>query len=142
MSDDRSFEIGDKKFKLNKMDVFKQAHVVRRLAPILADLIPVAGKLSKMSPEQMDGSQYEALAPIMLGISKLSDSDFDMVLKTLLACVEYQASGVWARVATEGGGLMFHDMELPLLLQIAGRAFMYNLKGFFFALQSTSGGQK
>lgn len=143
MSDDRSFEIGEKKFKLNKMDVFKQAHTVRRLAPILAEMIPVANKLSSLKADQeMGAEQYESLVPLMNGIAKLSDADFELVLKNLLGCVELQHMGSWSRVATEGGGIMFSDMELPLLLQIAARAFMYNMKGFFFAMPQVSGGQK
>jgi hypothetical protein len=74
------------------------------------------------------------VSPIMMGLSKLSDQDSEFVLFGLLASVEVQqAAGNWARVATPTM-VMIQDLELPQLLQIAGRAFMYNLSGFFGAL--------
>ena len=132
---DRDFEIGARKFKLNKMDPFKQFHVARRMGPILGELVPLAGKLR----QGIDENQYEALVPIINGISKLSDNDATMVLTTLLSCVEVQNPGVlgWARVAVDGQ-LMFQDLDLPILLQIASRAFAYNLKGFFGGLPQAS----
>lgn len=142
MSSERDFEVGTRRFKLNKIDAFKQFHIARRLAPILGDLIPIAHKLSKLSKEQMEDDQFESIAPIMTGISKLSDEDANKVLLGLCSAAEmYQpVSNSWARVATESAGIMFHDLELNELLQIAGRAFMYNMSGFFKLLPQTSHG--
>jgi hypothetical protein len=135
MTSERDFEVGNRKFKLNKIDAFKQFHIVRRIGPILSELIPVAQKLSKLSAEQMNESQFESIAPILTGISKLSDEDANKVLLGLCSAVEMfqPASNSWSRVATDAG-LMFHDLEFPTLLQIAGRAFQYNMAGFFAAL--------
>ncbi len=70
----------------------------------------------------------------MTGLSKLSDADAEFVLYGLLAAAEVQQqAGNWAQVST-GSMLMIQDLELPMLLQIAGRAFMFNLSGFFSAL--------
>jgi hypothetical protein len=61
-----------------------------------------------------------------------------LVLFGLLASVEVQqAAGNWARVSSNSM-LMIQDIELPILLQIAGRAFMFNLAGFFGALPHQS----
>jgi|SRR5665213_626046 len=138
---ERDFEVGTRKFKLNKIDAFKQFHIVRRLAPILGDLLPVAHKLSKVSPDQMGEDQFQALSPIMVGISKLSDEDANRVLLGLCSAVEMQQmpAGNWARVATDAG-LMFQDLELSVLLQVAAKAFMYNLSGFFAVLPQVSHG--
>lgn len=133
---DRDFEIGSRKFKLNKLDPFKQFHILRRLTPILSDLIPVAQKLSNGSstPEQ----QFESLVPIMNGISKLSDEDANRVLFGLLSSVEMQQShGNWAKLSSDTQ-LMFQDIELPVLMQCAGRAFGFNLKGFLDGLPQAS----
>lgn len=137
---ERDFAIGERKFKLNKIDAFKQFHIVRRIGPILGDLIPIANKLSKMSDDQRQENMFEAITPIMIGISKLSDEDSNKVLLGLLASVEMQqGAGNWARVATSDQ-LMFSDLDLPLMLQIAGRAFQFNLSGFFAVLPQTSHG--
>jgi hypothetical protein len=144
---DRDFEIGTRKFKLNKIDAFKQFHVVRRLGPILGDIIPVAQKLKGLNSEnQSQDEMFDAIAkisqPILIGLSKLSDADSNMVLISLCSAVEMQQSmGNWARVATDAG-LMFQDLDLPTLLQIAGRAFIYNLSGFFAAAPQVSHGGK
>lgn len=142
---ERDFEIGPRKFKLNKIDTFKQFHIVRRLAPILGDLIPVIMKLkgSGINPDALTDDQMGMFAPIMAGIAKLSDADANLVLLGLCSSVEMQQMpiGNWARVATDAG-LMFQDLTLPLLFQIAGRALQFNLSGFFELHQQASLGGK
>lgn len=134
---DRDFSIGALKFKVNKLDVFKQFHIMRKMTPILADLMPVARKLAQTSIP--GDEQFEALVPIMNGISKLSDTEASNVLLGLLSCIEVQqAQGNWAKVATDNH-LLFQDFELPLLMQLAGRAFAFNLKGFLAGLPQASG---
>lgn len=133
---DRDFEIGSIKFKMNKLDPFKQFHILRRLSPLLSDLMPVASKLAGPNAKMED--QFEAFIPIFNGISKLSDEDANRVLLGLLSSVEMQqSSGNWARIASDSN-LMFQDLELQVLLQIAGRAFGYNLKGFLAGLPQAS----
>jgi hypothetical protein len=138
----RDFEIGSRKFKLNKLDAMKQFHIARRVGPILADLLPSMGALKKtVSVADAEGDKLEGLAkalmPIMVGLSKLSDEDSQYVLFGLLASVEVQQSaGNWAKVSTESM-LMINDIELPQLLQIAGRAFAYNLGGFTAGLPAS-----
>lgn len=139
------FEIGGRKFKAGKINAFKQFHLVRRIAPILADLLPSIKEFQKLFNTKTEKSQdekFEELAllasPLLKGFSKLSDEDSDKVLFGLLSCVEMLGPGnVWARVATENM-LMIQDLELPALLQIAGRAFIFNLSGFFAVLPSVS----
>jgi len=46
---------------------------------------------------------------------------------------EFSGSTVWAKVATDSA-IMMQDIELPILLQVAGKALMYNLSGFFGSL--------
>lgn len=134
------FEIGEKKFKLSKINAFKQFHIVRRIAPILADLLPAMKDVQKVNGKK-DLSEAEKFdefaklaAPLMTGLSKLSDSDANLVLYGLLSSAEVkQEAGNWAKVSTDSM-LMMQDLELPVLLQVAGRAFMFNLSGFFAAL--------
>lgn len=141
---DRDFEIGPRKFKLSKLDPFKQFHIVRRVGPILSDLLPTMKNVGELkgAESMSETEKLEKIAafagPIMQGLSKLSDADADFVMVGLLASVEVQqAGGNWARVA-HNGMIMIQDLELPQLLQIAGRAFMFNLSGFFGALPHKS----
>lgn len=138
---DRDFEIGGKKFKLNKIDAFSQFHIVRRVGPILSELLPAMKDAAKLG-DKTDGLSLDEkldsigkfVEPIMSGLSKLSNADADYVLFGLLSSVEIQqAAGNWARVATKEM-LMMQNLELPVLLNLAGRAFMFNHSGFFAAL--------
>ncbi len=138
---DRDFEIGQRKFKLNKIDAFKQFHIVRRIGPLLADLLPAmksaqgVKNLDTLSESEKLDQIAGFAGPVMTGLSKLSDQDADFVLIGLLSSVEVQQQGGnWARIA-QNGMVMIQDFDLPILLQIAGRAFMFNIAGFFNTLQ-------
>jgi hypothetical protein len=138
---ERDFNLGGREFRLSKLDPFKQFHIARRVAPIMSDLLPAFQKaarkgltteesISKLSEDQKMEAVAEIAGPVMDGLSKLTDADSDFVLRGLLASVQMkQATGNWAAVATQEM-LMIQDMELPVLLQIAGRAFMFNLGNF------------
>ncbi len=105
---EKDFQIGSLEFKLSKIHAFKQFHIVRRIAPILSDLAPMAVKISKRkSSEEMTEEQI----------------------------------GNWAKLANETG-MMFDNLELPIMLQVAGRAFMYNLSSFFAVLPQASPGRE
>lgn len=131
------FYIGGKSFTVNKLNAIQQYHVVRRMGPILSDLIPVIVKLSKEKTENNSDAQLEQVAefatPIMNGLSKLSDKDAEFVLFSLLSCVQIKDSDHWFYVSKDGM-LMYKNLELPILLQLAGHAFMFNLSGFFDSL--------
>jgi hypothetical protein len=142
---ERDFEVNGRKFKLSKLDAFKQFHVVRRLGPILGDIIPVAKELKNLDAAKLnEEQQFDAIAklaqPIMSGLSRLSDADAEVVLNGLLSGVEVQHMGAWARIVRDGH-MMIQDMELPLLLQCAGRSFVYNLAGFFAIAPQASHGK-
>lgn len=136
---ERDFEFGGKKFKLNKVNAFKQFHIVRRIGPILTELLPAMKDIQKLQKEDISEAEkfdgmVQLAGPLMAGLSKLSDKDSEFVLYGLLASVEIQQdAGNWAKVSTESM-LMIQDLELPMLLQLAGRAFMYNLANFFAVL--------
>lgn len=147
---ERDFTIGSHRYKVGKIDAFKQFHIARRLGPMMGGIIPVAQKLEarfgKLKPEEMGKDQLDAIAeiaqPILVGFAKLSDEDANRVLLGLCSAVEMEqtSQGGWARVATDAG-LMFQNLELPELMQIAGRSFMYNIAGFFkLAPQVSHGG--
>jgi hypothetical protein len=135
---ERDFTIGLREFKLLKIDTFKQFHIARRLMPIMGDIMPLAKKLKDLEKEDLsEDAKFDAIAtlaqPIMNGIAKLSDEDANLVLLGLCSSVEMKQMpiGNWARVANDKAGLMFHDLELPELLQIAGRSFIFNIARFF-----------
>lgn len=134
---ERDFSIGNIKFKLNKLGIFKQFHLSRYILPIMGDIIPIASKISA----NKNADQFETLVPILTWMSKLPKKEAEEIFLTLLSCVEMQqAQGGWAYLANDTT-LMFQDLELPTLFQVAGRAFGYNLKGFLAASPLASSAQ-
>lgn len=142
---ERDFTIGGAEYKLSKINALKQFQIVRRMAPLLGELLPAikdVAKSQKKIDAMTEGDKMDEFAklaaPLMLGLGKLSDKDSEMVLFSLLSSVEIkQDKGNWARLANESG-LMFDTLELPVMLNAAGRAFMFNLGGFLDALQHSS----
>lgn len=136
---DNRFEFGNRKFSLTKLDAFKQFHIVRRMGPTLTEVLPELQKIAGIKdfdglPEDKKMEKLAKLAtPFMTGLSKLSDEDSNYVLHGLLGSVQMNANGAWVPVYSNGN-LMVADLELPALLNLAGRAFFYNLSGFFSAL--------
>lgn len=131
-----SFQIGDREFKVSKINAMKQYHIVRRVAPILSELLPIMKDLAKSAGKEMTQDEQldqaaKFVGPVMNGLSRLSDKDSEFVLYNLLSAVEIkQAEGNWARIVVNDS-LMFDNLSLPVMLQAAGRAFMFNMTGFF-----------
>lgn len=120
------FEVGGIKYKAGKLPAIKQFHIVRRCAPLLAGIT----------------DKDKALETIFNGIGTLKDEDVDYVLFGLLECVERDNNPHgWAKVST-GKSLMFQDIDLSIMLQIAAKAFQENYAGFLSAMPSISLGEK
>ncbi len=135
------FELAGREFQIGRMDLFKQFHVGRKVAPILArmaaagkDFMALSGTKDvgdeKLSEAEKLQATVALVQPIAEGLSELDDKDSEFVLMNLLAAVEIKQGDHWAKLATPTT-LMFQDMELPVLLQLAGRVFAENLGGFF-----------
>lgn len=148
---ERDFSVGGTDFKLGKIDAFKQFHIVRRLGPVLGDIFPVimkmkgkmkpkSGKDAKPSEEDTLKAMADLAGPFMNGMAKLSDEDADKVLLGLLSSVEIRQGQIWSRLANDAG-LMFDTMDFSTLMQVAGKAFAYNLAGFFAVAPQVSHGQ-
>ena len=129
------FDVAGLKIKVSRISAMKQYHIIRRLAPIMADLVPLATKFQNMTDSELSKDQSEAIAPILTGIGKMSDADSEYVLYGLLdACeVRQPEVGNWARMI-QGGVLMFQDLPITTLFQVAAVAFKVNLQGFISAL--------
>jgi hypothetical protein len=142
---ERDFTINGMNFKLNKIDVFKQFHIARRLSPIMGEIMAIAPKVKSLKEDMDEKEKFDAIAqlakPIMDGFSKLSDADANLVLLGLCSAVEIQQTNNWARISN-GEVLQFNMLELPVLLQVAARSFMYNVSGFFSIAPQTSHGGK
>jgi len=76
----------------------------------------------------------KALVPLTMAISKLSDDDANYVLFGLLASVQRKIDGGgWGNVSVEKS-LMYEDIDMGVMLQLAVASFKENLAGFIDAL--------
>lgn len=115
------FAINGVNYKASKLPAIKQFHIVRRVAPLLAGMT----------------DKDKALEGIMNGIGSLKDDDANYILFGLLSCVEREQVGHgWAKVSV-GESLMFQDIDLGVMFQIATKAFQENYGGFLEGLGST-----
>lgn len=121
------FQLNEKTYRVGKIDARKQFHIVRRLAPVLGELVPAV----------RSGGSADSVAAIASAVSKLSDADADYCIFGLLgAVVRKQDNGLgWGPVST-GESLMYDDITMPIMLQLAWKAMSFNMSGFFAALPS------
>lgn len=123
------FELKEQTYSVGKIDARSQFHIVRRLAPVLGEIAPAAanGKLGGM----------DALPPLANAIAKLSDADADYCLFGLLGVIKRkQPQGMgWGPVST-GNAIMYDDIDMAAMLQLAWKALEFNMSGFFAALPS------
>lgn len=117
-----TIEVGGHQYRVGRIDARKQFHVARRLAPLLAG----------MSDVPKNGSGFAAfLGPLTNALSLMSDEDVDYVLDACLGvCQRLQPNGHPAPVMTRAG-LMFEDIDMGQMIQLAVKVIQHNLGGFF-----------
>ena len=131
------FEIKGQKFSLKKVNALEQFHIARRLMPVLSEMLPGLGKLSKnmkdlekLTQEQQFDEISQAMSPAMNSLSKLNDKDSEYVLFGLLSCAQFHQAehNLWLNIADKSGIKV--PLEFPVLMQVAGRALMFNIGDF------------
>ena len=124
----QQIEINGAQYRVGKMDARRQFHVMRRLAPLLSTLGPVAaGGLDDPA----------ALAPMAAVLAGLSDEDVDYVLDTCLAVCQRQQGDAWAAIRVPNGKAslsMFADIDMAAELRLTAEAIKGNLGDFFAPL--------
>lgn len=124
MSDE--FELGGHKYRYSKIDARRQAHVARRLVPVVSSLADLT---------KVDGlSDLAALAPVAKAVASMPDADFDYVLDVCLSVTQREQAGGtgWAPIWSEGAKqIMFSDIDLAVMMQIVAKVIQGNLGNFF-----------
>lgn len=122
-------EVGGHNYRIGVIDARSQFHIVRRLAPLLGELAPIAARAEM--------SAMEALPPLAAALAKLSDEDADYCIFGLLKAVQREQVGGlgWGPVCA-GTAIAYQDITMPVMLQLAWHAASANLAGFFAALPS------
>jgi hypothetical protein len=121
-------EIEGHKYRTGKVDAFKQFHLVRKLMPLFSGL----GETFSQMPDKVgEGDFWHSLGPIAQAVSEMTQEDSEWCLKTCLGAVSVWNGQNWTPITTAGGQLMFDDMEMPTMLQLAFTVIQDNLGSFF-----------
>jgi hypothetical protein len=121
-------------YKTGKLPAFPdQFHITRKLAPALWAWGKVSADLSER-PDNESLSTVDAilsLGPVAEVIAKMSNEDSEYIIGVCLAvCSREQGTG-WAKVRAGNGKIMFDDIDVPVMMQLAAAVIRENMGGFF-----------
>ena len=139
------FKVNGLKFRAGKLDVFKQLHVSRKVAPVLPKLMPVFLELEKTAKTPAavidptgnavaGGVDLAALAsavePLAKVLAEMPDSDVEYVVNTCLSVVAINQANDWVDVLAPSGVLMFDTVDMPVMLQLVAKVIQDSLGPF------------
>lgn len=134
------FEIDRVEYRAAKLSVFDQLKVSRKLLPVLAGVVGDLQQLRDVS-EAGEGAIAKSLESLLPKIAQvaadMSDEDVNAILHPCLAVVSRRHEKGWTPVF-RSGELMFDDIGLMALLQIAGRVVGDSLGNFLPAAPAKS----
>jgi len=129
------FEIGSVKYRANKLNPFEQFAILRKLAPIFAAVASQAeaSVMAGLIGKGEGGADFtKLLPPVLQGLADLPEEDANAVLYGCLKAVQRESGPGYAPVVASGAQrLMFDDIDLPVMLQLAWKVLEFNLAGFF-----------
>lgn len=123
------FEYGGHQYNIGKLNGFQQLHVARRIAPILTGL---AGMAMASGGKKLEFAQ--AVEPMVLAVSKLSDEDTEMIIGTCLEVVSRKTGNKTMAPVFSSGTCMFDDLDMMGMLRLTAEVVKVNLGNIFGAL--------
>jgi hypothetical protein len=152
--------LGGHNYQVAKLDVMRQLHVARRLAPAVWALARSGGQVLKEAlpegvPMSMEnivkglksledgalmGAVIQAAGPLVDVFAHMSNADSEYIINECLSVCsrEVDNNGGWQVAYVEGSGFLFHDMQLPEMLQLVMVAIRHNLGNFTPALATSN----
>lgn len=131
-------------YRIGTLDCFKQFHVARRLAPLLASLAKASAEVPasiKEAPDTEENSAkwFETISgPLVDAFATMSDETADYITQTCLAVVQRDAGkGTWAPVLVRQK-LMYQDIDMATMVGLTIAVVQDNLAGFFSSGLATS----
>ena len=126
-------------YRANKLGVFEQLKVSRKLLPILAGLMADFSSIKAMLPAttKLDSGNLDKLEPVFNTLlpriadelSKLTEEDTNAIIHPCLAMVLRENGKQWTPVF-RSGELMFDDIDLFSMLLLVARVVADSLGNF------------
>ncbi|WP_414162884.1 phage tail assembly chaperone [Superficieibacter sp. BNK-5] len=125
------FEIKGVQYRTEKLSVFDQLKVSRKLLPVLAGMLADFQSLRAASQGGDMARAMETVLPkIADAVASMSDDDTNAVIHPCLAVVSRRhGKDAWVPVFSDGE-LAFDDIDLMSMLQLVGRVVGDSLGNF------------
>lgn len=125
-------EVDGVKYKIGRLPPLQQAHVLRRVIPVLvAAGIPLTQLMSTVGAKLDDTNMLKVFEAGMDVIARMSNEDFDYIVLTTMAVVKrQQGPSLWAPMSN-GRSLAFQDLSVQQLVQLTILALKENMGSFF-----------
>lgn len=135
------FSIKNKEFKADKLNVFDQLKVARKLAPLIGDFFSQTGinELLKLKNNE-EGMQEKALTKVIPAITKyiscLGDEDVNDIVYPCLAVVKIKQNNIYSPIFDKKAqALMFDNISMCDMLTIVIYVIKDSLANFLQDLQ-------
>jgi|ERR1700758_4699879 len=109
-------------YRIGDLTVFDQLNLARRLTPLS---MVIQGM---MTPEN---AEKDHTIMVILMLSKLSDDDSEYVVSKCLSVVMRQDGKDLAKLQTPQGQLMYQDITMKIMVNLATEVILENLGDFF-----------
>ena len=129
-------ELNGQRYLISKMNVFDQAHVARKVAPVLSGMgrgyaqalshLPAGGDTNGLTPEAQNEVLFDALGPITEILANMPEDDVNYVLKKCLSVCARNTGQQWVPMI-RNGNLMFEDTDLATIVQLVMEVVKDNL---------------
>lgn len=125
------FEIKGVKYRADKLSVFEQLKVTRKLLPVMAGVMSDFQKLQTHVAAGDTASAVDIVLPkIAKTLSSLSDEDTNAIMFPCLSVVKRQHQNAWVPVCSGSESLAFDDIDLLALLSLVARVVADSLGNF------------
>lgn len=157
------FEINGESYRAQKIAAMTQNDLVRKLAPVLPNLVPLFAAFFKLKDElvpdeqEPDSADGEAkvkstaesdlldkiaglapsISPLADALASMSKENSDFIIYTCLASVSFKKGNNWASLC-RGDTIMFDELELATIYQIVIKVLRENLGNFITGLVTTA----
>ena len=134
MSAETEVEIDGQVYLIGRLDAFKQFHVARRLAPIMAAIGQEMAQLPAVEDSDKDkvvDQVMRLITPAASVLALMPEKDVDYVLHTCLSVTKRRGEKLWAPLMSTGGQLMFQDISMQTMLRLTVETVRSNIGEFF-----------
>lgn len=131
-------ELNGQAYRIGTLNAMTQFHVSRRLAPMIPSVLPLLASVRDGAyTRAMEGDAADlakSAEPLAQALSQMSDDNANFIIKTCLSVVRRKQDDGWRPVQNQEGALMFDDIDLVTMMQLAFRVIRESLGGFMQGL--------